>query len=286
MSTQKIQTSFGLVTIFKKKSDENTKITDAKEIVDAQETHQPTELSQIDSKALSANEDENFFGLESTKETKETDLDNLNYIDEQLLGGYKKEDDAASSLPNNASKSEIIEETDLNFVDQYYFSKNNNNDNNNNEGKQSKSEDITKAQLEDTSDLNYIDRMTFQADKSGDESIGSIISLKKTEKKIKFKENIPLIVTKSNADDEESNANKFKDILRHNESKNKDTDKKNNSNHKLIDSEVPKWYNLTIDDAAKILKNHICYMNQEGKVISKFFFKYQILFIYFLLYTF
>ncbi len=269
MSTQKIQTSFGLVTIFKKKSDQKLKVIDAKEITDGQqETQQSEESSLFDNRAVKTNENQNFFGLEETKQTNESnenENDNLNYIDQQLLDGYKNE---ANSSTNNINKSLTLEETDLNFVDKYYFSKNKNT----NEEKRSKPEDITKAQLENTSDLNYIDRMTFEANDIDDKSIGSIISLKKTEEKIKFNEKIPLVIAKNIADDEESNAYKFKDILRNNESKRiKDTDKIN-SNHKLIDSEVPKWHNLTIDDATLILKNHICYMNQEGAAIFAHFF--------------
>ena len=56
MSTQKIQTSFGLVTIFKKKSDQKLKVIDAKEITDGQqETQQSEESSLFDNRAVKTN---------------------------------------------------------------------------------------------------------------------------------------------------------------------------------------------------------------------------------------
>jgi hypothetical protein len=35
------------------------------------------------------------------------------------------------------------------------------------------------------------------------------------------------------------------------------------SNHKEIVDEVPKWYKMTMDEAARLLIKHVCYFNVE-----------------------
>jgi hypothetical protein len=42
-----------------------------------------------------------------------------------------------------------------------------------------------------------------------------------------------------------------------------DVDRKIESRHKLLASEVPDWNKITKDEAVKILKSHVCYHNEE-----------------------
>lgn len=39
---------------------------------------------------------------------------------------------------------------------------------------------------------------------------------------------------------------------------------KDDSKHKILKDEVINWEKMTLDESAEILKNHICYHNEEG----------------------
>ncbi len=245
MTSQKIQTSYGVVTIFKNKPDikekkSNDKI---KKEINEPVTEKSKAINQI-------NKDENFFGLENENDQNK----DLNFIDQQLLNGYKTDSITNNSI--NEKISESIDEKDLNFIDDHYFSKNVNSD-------ISGSENITKKEIEKMNDLNFIDKMTFHETKQVDNMLGSIIDFKDKinnnpdTSKNYSEDTIPLVT--SNKLNQE-NSMKFRNILNENKLKGL----KRESLHKTLDSEVPKWKYLTIDEASLILKNHICYINEEG----------------------
>ena len=259
---QKIQTTFGVVTVFKNNKNDDTSNDKNKQPKIQQQTIPNSKIDlKNNSKAESENENENFFGLEVTTYKKE-ELNDFNYFDQQILSDYKTKDESIDLT--NMKKEIKIDKTDLNYIDNYYFNNKNEEIPNETLNKEIKSENITKSDLESSNDLNYIDEMIFR--KEDDKKIGSILSLKKEKihsNKLKAKQNveIPLIRTNEFADDEEHNQVKFKSIL-----KSTDSEKKiKESKHKELDNEVPKWYNLTIDEAANILKSHVCYINEERK---------------------
>ena len=115
--------------------------------------------------------------------------------------------------------------------------------------------------------MNFIDQMMLKPSKEEDKTIGSITSFKvktKIEPK-QIKTEIP-IISSNDINDEEYNMNKFKNILKSEQNVNNNENKKVSS-HKVLENEVPSWYNLTVDEGAAILKNHICYLNEERKLL-------------------
>lgn len=50
------------------------------------------------------------------------------------------------------------------------------------------------------------------------------------------------------------------------------------SKHKILKDEVLNWQKMTLNESAEILKNHICYHNEEGCQCSKFKKKRKIIF--------
>ncbi len=98
-----------------------------------------------------------------------------------------------------------------------------------------------------------------------DPIIGSIQNLKKTKmssqannqkESVSKSSEIPLIQTQNLVEDDTRKPKKEQEAS--------GTKPKPLSNHKMIASEVPSnWDYVTIDEAAKILKNNICYFNEE-----------------------
>lgn len=260
--SQKIKTTFGLVTVFKnnteKKSNEIRKIeTNVKSESDLKEI--PKESIKIEK------QNENFFGIEENTTKKNVkELEDVNYLDEQILKDYKNQKEDSNDF-SNIRKQIKMDIKDLNYIDSYYFNKNDSSAELNSDD--SKIEHITISDIKSVNNLNYFDEMVFQSEQD-DKTIGSILSLKqenisKSHNKKKQVDEIPLISTNEFADDEEHNERKFRSI-----SIPSSTEKKlKESKHKELDKEVPKWYDLTIDEAANILKNHVCYLNEERKFL-------------------
>jgi len=110
----------------------------------------------------------------------------------------------------------------------------------------------------------YLDQLVLQQQENIDPLIGSIENLKKPrnkDTKLKSTE-IPLIKSQNLIADDTSRPRKSKAI------QTTELASKTSSNHKLIAGEVPSnWDFVTIDEAAKILKNNICYFNEERQFL-------------------
>lgn len=91
-----------------------------------------------------------------------------------------------------------------------------------------------------------------------DESIGNIRNL--IDKKQKLENNqfdsIPIVTSKNQSIDETKKI-PFQKVI-------ESERPKNDSKHKILKDEVINWEKMTLDESAEILRNHICYHNEEG----------------------
>ena len=253
---QKIETTFGTVTIFK----ENKLV---KPTIKTDNIQQPHKVDlNANTETVETNKSDNFFGFEDAK---------LNYIDEQVFAGLNIADTSIHLGNKNLNKQPQNDESradEQNYIDDYYFPKGTVNVNEHNHlGGDSNLHHIHKKELDDLKDTNYIDQMMFQENQS-DNLIGSIKNFKsnsnsKKSPLIKSAE-IPIIKSQNILlNDSESMPKKVLEINR-NLIKTKDE-----SSHKLLLSEVPKWDYITVDEGAAILQKNICYFNEER--IKEFF---------------
>jgi hypothetical protein len=100
-----------------------------------------------------------------------------------------------------------------------------------------------------------------------EKSIGSMRDFKaRSQKIINITKNETKVVKTIEFDDietEDYNENKLKAIQTLKSPKEQDEKSKYDAYHKVLADEVPKWYNMTIDEAAHIIQKHICYFNIE-----------------------
>jgi len=280
-SSQSIETTFGKVTIFKNESDQpkinsrrgnrtqNTSIEQpTKEPVQEpvekqsklQKDENPSEIEKNSSKS------EDFFGF-ATSDSKKDQTNELNYFDEQLLKSETplnlKNDASNNKTIRNEAKtySKIKENDHLNYIDENFFGELKESSDNKaiNRSDESSLRKIDKNDIDKLDDLNYIDQVAFQKPNQDNQTseLGSLssIKLKKEKKKKSPSEKIPIV--QSNNLNEEN--------IKHLKNPNLNNQEKEIvSNHKALEKEVPKWNYITLDEAVKFLKNHVCYLNENG----------------------
>jgi 23S rRNA-/tRNA-specific pseudouridylate synthase len=135
-----------------------------------------------------------------------------------------------------------------------------------------------KKDLEDIKDFNYIDEVVFKHNESDDINLGSLKNFIKPKTKSNFRKNkieteIPLMSKEITTDDYDDSLlkKKMRQVtmsMKNNKDDEDQTKQKDNSQHKIIAAEVPKWNNLTISEAVIILKNHVCYFNEENGILA------------------
>ena len=285
-SVQDIETTYGQIRIFKDiennqnrnyrrkrltKSEQDTIVNQNKIENEASESKQP----------ITENKNEDYFGF---------DLSGMNYFDKNVLNQYKlsqeaekKESDRISNnypSSKNNSSSYILDEDGLNTFDEQYFKSSKNTQTSGKKKvepayfvetetsieKYDVPKSTSKLDLEKFDDLNYIDKQIFSPNSEHDSSIGSIRDFKNEQKrrdKLKkvVAEKIP-IVQSTNITEDDSNLRNFQ--LKKKVS-GEAQQQASSSQHKLLHSEVPNWFGMTFDEAATILKSHICYHDEERK---------------------
>jgi hypothetical protein len=291
---QNIETTFGQIRIFKNTSNKSKS-------TESISKNKEKEIVNLEHKVLEENksndQDQDFFGFDRNEKK------DLNFFDQNIVNQYElnkepksKSDPTKINATHKAVKnitSDLENEKDLNFVDEFYFKNPNDSqienilDKSDELNAKSDSKNITKKDLELIDDANFIDQQMFtseseskllivqkssyqrkQVGRDEDISIGSIRNLKekyKPKKKPTISEEIPIIQSKNITEDDENEAN-FQ--LRKPSGNN--NPKKMTSQHKILQSEIPNWNFITLEEAAKILKSHICYHDEERK---KFGFK-------------
>jgi len=282
-TSQTVETTFGQVTIFKNEKDETKAVsrrssrTQTANIEQSREepVEEPHEIKTKnvvkDENIKEIEKHEDFFGFpkqETSKKVENAQMDELNYFDEQL---FKTQ--TSLNPENGPSKSETfkkennnnlkIEENDnLNYIDENFFGelKASSNKADANKSQVSSIRKIDKNDLEELKDLNFIDKIAFQSPVQDSETtdFGSLSSfkMKKEKKEKKSRETIAIVQSKNLS---EENIQHLKDSNRNNKEK-----KEAVSDHKILEKEVPKWDYITLDEAAKFLKNHVCYLNENG----------------------
>jgi hypothetical protein len=216
------------------------------------------------------NPSEDFYGFE-----------NLNYFDQALIKDYKasKEDTKSpqqpSVTPENVTSNEMLS-GEMNAVDELYFKKTD-------QPVDSTATNMSKHELEALDDINFIDQMIIKPPQSspqpsfkdsgqlvakisartrqpGDESLGSMRSSSEAfVKKPGPLTEVPIVKSR-NVTEADANAANF--VLKK-PAGSESSEKNKNSQHKLLQSEVPNWAHVTIDEAASVLQSHICYYNEE-----------------------
>ena len=97
-----------------------------------------------------------------------------------------------------------------------------------------------------------------------DKTIGSLKVLTKTSRVKSKKESIELDNEAEIEYESDDDENKRKaDLVSKKRFKTKTSVEIEESKHKIILDEVPKWYKLTMDEAAALLAKHVCYFNVE-----------------------
>jgi hypothetical protein len=234
---QKIESTFGQITIFKKSEDKNI-------------NKESKPRRSLKSKIVEV-------------ETKPEAKSNLNYFDEQLVGNYfeqKENEKVVFDESSSINKTSQVKTDELDYIDEIYFKPQKA------PNLTSETKNITKNDLavEDPS-LNYIDQMTLKniTKLQDDDMIGSIqgIDLKESEKTKLNESTIPMIPVE-NLNERNERATK-KNFNSNNLKKNKNMINLKQSDHKKLNDEVPKWDFITKDEAVKILKSHVCYLNEE-----------------------
>lgn len=281
-SSQSIETTFGKVTIFKNETDQSKansrRSSRTQTIISEQPAEEPVvepvEKTRNLEKEENRNEiakNENFFGfpqMETNKKVGNAQMDELNFFDEQLFKTRTPPNRENNPLNDKAIKKETknyskIEENDnLNYIDENFFGelKVSSNKKETNKSQVSSIGKIDKSDIEKFEDMNYIDKLAFQSPIQENEmtDFGSLSSFKfkKEKKEKKPSENIAIVQSKNLS---EENIKHLKDPNRNNKEKQEVF-----SNHKTLEKEVPKWDYITLDEAAKFLKNHVCYLNENG----------------------
>ena len=247
---QKIETTFGTVTIFKENKLVNPTIK-------TDNIQPPPKIDlNTNSESVETNKSDNFFGFEDAK---------LNYIDEQIFAGLNKADTSVNLENKNLNKQPQNDETcvdEQNYIDDYYFPKGTLNINEKNHlGDNTNLHHIHKKELDDLKDVNYIDQMMFQENQS-DNLIGSIKNFKSNSiyKKNTLVKSAEIPIIKSQNILLSDSVSTPKKSLEINKNLNKTKDE---SSHKLLMSEVPNWDYITVDEGAAILQKNICYFNEE-----------------------
>ena len=252
--TQKIETTFGEITIFKNEiKKELTKEQGHEPILDLKKHKVEVEVPETCG---------NFFGFEETKEKSKDSQ--MNFIDEQFFSSSQNKETEKSSRANSEvsiSKENISKEKNLNYIDQYYFVAEDKTEKTSNKNLKN----VTKKEINEAKDLNYIDELSFKENDESDQSLGSAVNYlnTKSEKQKPNRGEIPIIRSTKMVQDDDQNKNTIKAGL---EMKSSSKEKKfKESNHKELLKDIPNWEHLTIDQGALILQKNICYFNEERK---------------------
>lgn len=259
-----IETSFGQITVFNNEKPER-KTQPPNEKISKKDEKQPAAVVAQDE-----NKNEDFLGL---------DTQTFNYFDQQLVKSYdsslssKTIENITSPQKIGSPKAESFQEP-LDFVDNQYFGALDPSIQATETTKKSPKleKHVTKSDVEKvfSKDANYFDKQLLELKKNAkydsDDigSIGSVRDFKKGREKKQVRnkpvESIPLVQTTNLTEENlRKGSIKFQNVK-------KEGDKnKTDSHHKELLTQVPDWSRLTKDEAIKILVNHVCYHNAEGK---------------------
>lgn len=218
----------------------------------------------------------------------------LNFIDQVYEFDKIKESNGFSSNVTLKPATFELNEND-NYIDKNFFSTN--------ETKNSleTTKNVTVSEMAQEEDLNFFDKSLIQtkSDKMPQEMPSKIpksdieqkpkdkLSLKsKTDKeklithdKNKLKEplklkdqakndEIPLIAKEEREDDEETKETVAKKIEIKQKYKVNQEIEYPESKHDILINEIPKWYKMTIDEGAELLKKHVCHFNIEHGILA------------------
>jgi hypothetical protein len=271
-----IETTFGNITIFNNHDElKSTQLSESSSrsrdrTTGGAEPNTPPQKSDT-------NQNEDFLGFDLNDKKNSP-----NYFDQNIIDEYKmnRETEAANSStkPATSSNNVSVREAfgdEMNSVDELYF-KTSQVENQNETASSNKS--VTAKDLESLSDMNFIDQLVIKpleeqralvAKSSGrqrqpdDDSIGSVRGFKEPTAKARAAKEpmaeIPIIKSR-NLTENDANEKNFQ--LKKQKEKN-DKISQITSQHKLLQSEVPDWTRVTVDEAAAILNTHVCYFNEE-----------------------
>jgi hypothetical protein len=274
---ESIETTFGNITIFRdepsstENSDQDSQRRRSRQ-QQRQETSESEPANATPPKIIEQKPNEDFLGFDDSA----ADQKELNYFDQTIVSEYKLNREEANA--NKTKKASATTSTsreafgdEMNAVDEFYFSQTSRS-----ASEIDSSRSVTKKDVESIDDMSFIDEMVFGQNVEEakplvprptsrrklpeDDLIGSVRGFNRSErKKVETVQTEIPIIRSRNLTENDSNEKNFRVS---NQEKSGKRDERL-SQHKLLQSEVPDWSRVTVDEAANILKSHVCYYNEE-----------------------